>query len=323
MPANLTPEYLQAESRYREAATVEEKLSALEQMLATIPKHKGTEKMQADIKRRIAKLRSQMQQRRPASRGRPFYHIEREGAGQVVLVGPPNAGKSTLLRALTNATPEVAPYPFTTRIPLPGMMAFENVQVQLVDLPAISVEFDVGWLYGLIRTADAAALVVDLGTDDVLTQIDQVTDLLARARLRLVRDPRQPGEVRALVVANKLDAPGASARLALVEEALEGALPVVPVSAEQGTGLLTLRRALFEVLGVIRVYSKPPGRKADTSAPFVLRRGATVLDAAEAIHKDLAARLRYARLWGRNEFSGQMVGRHHVLEDGDIIELHA
>ncbi len=323
MPANLTPEYLEAESRYRAAATPEDKLAALEQMLATIPKHKGTEKMQADIKRRIAKLRSQMQQRRPAARSRPLYHVEREGAGQVVLVGPPNAGKSTLLRALTNASPEVAPYPFTTRVPLPGMMTFENVQVQLVDLPAVSVEFDVGWLYGIIRSADAAALVVDLGTDEVLTQIDQVRELLARARLRLVREPRQPGELRALVAANKLDAPGAASRLALVEELLEGALPVIPVSAEQGTGLETLRRALFDLLGVIRVYSKPPGRKADTSAPFILRRGATVLDAARAIHKDLAERLRYARLWGRNEFSGQMVSRHHVLEDGDIIEIHA
>ncbi|MDR7507581.1 MAG: TGS domain-containing protein [Armatimonadota bacterium] len=322
MPANLTPEYLDAESRFRAAATPEEKLAALEQMLATIPKHKGTEKMQADIKRRIAKLRAQMQQRRASGRGRPFYHIEREGAGQVVLVGPPNAGKSSLLRALTNASPEVAPYPLTTRVPLPGMMPFENVQVQLVDLPAVSVEFDVGWLYGIIRTADAAALVVDLATDDVLTQIDQVRDLLARARIRLVREPRQPGEIRALAVANKLDAPGAASRLALVEEYLGGALPVIPVSAEQGTGLEGLRQALFQLLGVIRVYSKPPGRKVDTSAPFILRRGATVLDAAEAIHKELAARLRYARLWGRTEFSGQMVGRHHVLEDGDIIELH-
>ena len=322
MPANLTPEYLEAERRYRAAAAPEDKLAALEQMLATIPKHKGTEKMQADIKRRIAKLRAQMQQRRPASRGRPFYHVEREGAGQVVLVGPPNAGKSALLRALTHASPEVAPYPFTTRVPLPGMMAYENVQVQLVDLPAVSPEFDVGWLYGLIRSADAAAMVVDLGTDDVLAQMDQVRGLLAAARVRLVRQSGQPGDVRALVVANKLDAPGAAARLALVEEYLEGALPVIPVSAEQGTGLETLRRALFDLLGVIRVYSKPPGRKPDTTAPFILPRGATVLDAAEAIHKELAARLRYARLWGRGEFAGQMVGRHHVLEDGDIIELH-
>jgi uncharacterized protein len=324
MPANLTPQYLEADRKFKAATSLQDKLTALEEMLATIPKHKGTERMQGDLKRRIAKLRDQMQrQKKSGGRGKPFYHVEREGAGQVVLVGPPNAGKSALLRALTNAQPEIADYPFTTRAPLPGMMVYENVQVQLVDLPPITPDVTEGWLYGIIRTADAAALVVDLATDDVLSQTEQVQALPDQAKLALVGTPTAPHHKCALVVANKLDASGAPERLALMRDFFRDTLPLHAVSAAHGTGLETLRRALFELLGVVRVYSKPPGRKVDTSTPFILKRGSTVMEAAQAIHKDFVARLKFARLWGKDEYQGQMVGRDHVLEDGDVIELHA
>jgi ribosome-interacting GTPase 1 len=324
MPANLTPEYLAAERKWKEAATPQDKLAALEEMLATIPKHKGTEKMQADIKRRIAKTRNELQQRRKgAARQKPFYHVEKEGAGQVVLVGPPNSGKSSVLRALSRAEPEVADYPFTTRVPLPGMVTFENVQIQLVDLPPLSLEMSEGWLYGIIRTADAVLLVVDLADDDVLEQTQTVLQMLGEARVPL-RPPAAvpaPGKP-AMVVGLKVDAPGARERLALLQEAIGGALPLLAASTVTGENLEELRRRLFDLLEVIRVYSKPPGRKPDRSTPFVLKRGSTVLDAAEAIHKDFVQRFRFARLWGRKEFSGQMVGRDHVLEDEDVVELH-
>jgi len=322
MPANLTPEYLAADRRFKAAATPQEKLAALEEMLATIPKHKGTEKMQADIKRRIARLRAETQRRRGAARGRPFYHVEREGAGQIALVGAPNAGKSRLLAALTNASPEVADYPFTTRAPLPGMMAFENVQIQLVDLPPITPELAEGWVCAIVRGADAALLVVDLGSDDLLEETEAVLRRLAGSSIQLVARPQAPQQKRTLVVANKLDARGAGARLGIFREVIGDRLPVLPVSAEAGTGLETLREACFRLLGVIRVYSKPPGKKADLSAPFILPGGSTVLDAAEAIHREFARTLRYARLWRRGA-GGQMVGREHVLEDGDVIEIHA
>ncbi|MBI2200972.1 MAG: TGS domain-containing protein [Armatimonadetes bacterium] len=322
MPANLTPDYLAADKKFKAAATPQDKLAALEEMLATIPKHKGTEKMQADLKRRIAKLRDEMQRRKGAARGKPFYHVDKEGAGQVVLIGAPNVGKSMLLRALSHAEPEVADYPFTTRVPLPGMVEFEDVQVQLVDLPPITVEFREGWLYGIIRTADVAALVVDLSSEDLLSQTETVLSLLSEANIRLVRSPGQPGEKRAVVIANKLDVLGAGGRLERFREFI-GELAVIPVSAAAGTGLDGLRQVMFDLLHVIRVYSKPPGKKADRGTPFILKRGATVLDAAEAIHKDFVEKLKYARLWGREHYQGQMVGRDHVLEDGDIIEIHA
>lgn len=337
MPANLTPEYMAADKKFKAAATPRDKLAALEEMLATIPKHKGTEKMQADLKRRIAKLRNEVQQRKKgAARGKPFYQIDKEGAGQIVLVGGPNVGKSMLLGAVTNAEPEVADYPFTTRVPQPGMCTYENVQFQLVDLPPITPEFAEGWLYGIIRTADAAVLVVDLAADDLLSDTSAVLDQLAAAHIRLVAGapapnpsvasgsgPAAAGEKQAVAVANKLDARGAAERLALLREFLAARLPVLPVSATAGTGLDSFREQLFELLDVIRVYSKPPGKKVDLTAPFILRRGATVLDAADAIHKDFAAKLKYARLWGGQTHQGQMVGRDHVLVDGDILELHA
>lgn len=325
MPANLTPEYMAADKKFKAAATPRDKLAALEEMLATIPKHKGTEKMQADLKRRIAKLRTEVQQRKKgAARGKPFYQIDKEGAGQIVLVGGPNVGKSMLLGAVTNAEPEVADYPFTTRVPQPGMCTYENVQFQLVDLPPITPEFAEGWLYGIIRTADAAVLVVDLAADDLLSDTSAVLGQLAAAHIRLVGGaPAVAGEKRAFVVANKLDARGAAARLALLREFLAAQLPVLPVSATAGAGLDSFRELLFELLDVIRVYSKPPGKKVDLTAPFILRRGATVLDAADAIHKDFVAKLKYARLWGGQTHQGQMVGRDHILVDGDILELHA
>lgn len=325
MPANLTPEYMAADKKFKAATTPRDKLAALEEMLATIPKHKGTEKMQADLKRRIAKLRNEVQQRKKgAARGKPFYQIDKEGAGQVVLVGGPNVGKSMLLGALTNAEPEVADYPFTTRAPQPGMCTYENVQFQLVDLPPITPESAEGWLFGIIRTSDAAVLVVDLAADDILFDTAAVLDQLAAANISLVATaPNASGEKRALAVANKLDARGAADRLALLREFLAGRLPVLPVSATAGTGLDSLREQMFGLLDVIRVYSKPPGKKVDLAAPFILRRGATVLDAADAIHKDFVAKLKYARLWGGQTYQGQMVGRDHVLNDGDILELHA
>jgi hypothetical protein len=331
VPANLTPEYLSAEQRYRQAASPQERLEALEEMLRTVPKHKGTEKLQADIKRKIARLRQEMQTRRGGARAQPFFHVPREGAGQVVLVGPPNSGKSSLLRALTNATPEVAPYPMTTRVPQPGMMQFEDVQVQLVDTPPVCREFDEGWLYGLIRSADAAVLVLD-ASDDGILYLEDTLRLLPENRVFLVGhdagvpdDPTLPRGAykRTVVVANKCDLPAAQDNLAVLVELVGARLPAppMPVSALRGDGLDALRGRIFAALHKIRVYSKPPGRKPDLDTPFVLPRGSTVRDAAEVIHKELAENLKYARLWGRG-YHGQMVGRDHVLEDGDVLELH-
>ncbi len=322
MPANLTPQYLEAERRYRQATNPEEQLAALEAMMAVIPKHKGTEHMRADIRRRMAKARTEAARRKTAGgKGPTWHHVPREGAGQVMLGGPPNAGKSRLLAALSHAAPVVAPYPFSTRIPLPGMVPFEDIQVQLVDLPPIAPESAEPWLLALVRQADAALLVADLADDDLLSGIDTTVDLAAQSRVRLERTGGEDA-VPTLMVASKLDADGAAVRLEILREAWGARFDILPVSAETGAGLETLRRELFGLLRVIRVYTKAPGRRADRSVPFVLPRGATVADACAAVHKDFVERLKYARIWGARAFEGQMVQREHVLEDGDVIELH-
>ncbi len=333
MPANLTPEYLEAERKFRAATTREEKLAALEEMLATIPKHKGTEKMQADIRRRIARLRQEAERRPSTARRKPFYHIEREGVGQVVLVGPPNSGKSSLLARLTHATPEIADYPFTTRVPLPGMMEFENVQIQLVDMPPLAPSYTEPWMLALVRQADAALLVFDLADDDVLTRAEETLLLLDRANLHLrtpsALEPLSASEggraspvKRALVIGTKSDLPGAREALELVREWLGARFRVLPVSARTGENLELLRREVYDLLGIIRVYTKEPGKKPDLTTPFVLKRGSTVADIARAIHRDFVQRLKYARIWGAGKFDGQLVHRDHVLEEGDIVELH-
>jgi ribosome-interacting GTPase 1 len=166
MPANLTPQYLAAEQRFQDAVTTQEKIEALEEMMAVIPKHKGTEKMRADLRRRLAKLRNEVDKKHGVSKASAMYSVQREGAGQVVLIGGANAGKSSLLARLTNATPEIGDYAYTTRLPQPGMMPYENVKIQLVDMPSFDPNFYEPWMSSIVRQADLAMLVADLGADE-------------------------------------------------------------------------------------------------------------------------------------------------------------
>ena len=325
MPANLTPDYLSAEQRFKSAKTTEEKVAAIEEMMATIPRHKGTEKMQADLKRRLSKLRAE-QARRPTSRIGAIHRVEKEGAGQVVLVGPPNSGKSLLVRRLTHATPEVADYPFTTRVPLPGMMPFEDVQVQLVDLPPVHPDFPESWLYQIIRNADAALLVVDLSDPDLLEDLETTLSQLANVKVKLDRGelPDQPGWLykRTVLVANKIDASGATEDFEILSDLYADRFRLTRVSAETGEGLESFRQQVFELLEVIRIYTKAPGKKLERAAPYVLKRGSRLIDLAAHVHHDFLTQLKYARLWREGRFDGQMVNRDHLLEDKDVVELH-
>ncbi len=327
MPANLTPEYREAERAFKEASTTPEKIDALEHMLAVIPKHKGTEKMQGDLRRRLAKLKHESEHGRRSgpSRGAPVHRVEKEGAGQVVLAGAPNTGKSALVRRLTHATPEVAEYPFTTRVPTLGMMPFEDIQIQLVDLPPLDPQFGEAWVPQTIRSADAALLVVDLAALDLLDEIENSVTLLQHAKIRLGPQTELPyGYVAkpALVVANKVDLPGARENFDAFRELYAGRFPAVAVSAETAEGLEEFKRAVFQMLGILRVYTKEPGKKADLTKPYVLRSGATVAELAGRVHKDILANLKYARVWGHGKFEGQMVHRDYVLADRDVVELH-
>lgn len=327
MPANLTPQYREADERFRKATNHQEKLEALREMLALLPKHKGTEKMLADLRHRLSKLEKEAEHAPRAGHRAEVGHVRREGAGQWVLLGAPNAGKSSVLAALTHAHPEIGDYPFTTRAPQPGMVPFEDVQVQLVDTPAVAAGHTEPYMANLVHNADGLLLVLDVTADDADEAARLLLELLARARV-WPRSRPLPGDASPLllrkpviVLGNKDDLDDGTFA-AMAREAIGADLPFLSVSALRGDSLEPLKEVLFRELGRIRVYAKEPGHKPDLGTPFVLPGGATVHDFAAQVHKDLAERLRYARLWGHARFDGQQVDRHHVLADRDVVELH-
>lgn len=329
MPANLTPQYLKAEEEYRRAATTEEEIRCLEIMLREIPKHKGSEKLQAEIKQKLSRARKELETERRTGRRGHGIRIPRQGAGTAVILGGPNAGKSQLLAALTRAHPEIAPYPFTTRAPLPGMMPWEDVMVQLVDTPPITADYLEPYMYGLIRSADLALLLVDLGSDEGIEQLQAVLDRLQQTKTRLATRSSLDEEdiglsyTQTFLVPNKIDLPRARERLDLLHELCPLDFPEYVVSALQAIGLEELRAAIFRALDVVRVYTKlPHAKQPDMDRPFTLRRGSSLLDLAELVHKDLAEHLKFGRVWGTGLHPGTPVKGDYILQDKDVVELH-
>jgi ribosome-interacting GTPase 1 len=323
MPANLPPEYLAAEETYRKAKSPQEKLLALQEMLSVLPKHKGTDRLRGQLRSKLSKLREEAQKKRTTGRGFYLFNVKKEGAGQILLVGLPNVGKSTLLSRLTNASPEIAAYPFTTRAPIVGMMDFEDIQIQLVDAPAINLELGEAWFTNLARNADALALIVDLECDPK----DQMRQMLGKLEEAGV-SPRGEGvpsssdEKAAIILGSKADRPGASDRYKSLEGVFGSRFSIVALSAEMGNGLEPLRRRLFELLNIMRIFSKVPGKEADYGTPFVLPKGSSVEDLAGLVHKDFLKKLKFARIWGSGKFSGQKVRLSYILSDMDVVELH-
>jgi hypothetical protein len=330
MPANLTPQYLEAEQRFRHAKSTAEKVACLEEMLRLIPKHKGTDRMRGDLRRRLARLKTDAQ--KAAGQRGYTVQVDKEGAGQIVMLGPPNVGKSALLAALTKATPEVADYPFTTRKPMPGMVFFENVQIQLVDMPPVSRDYMEPWMSQIARTADALLLVVDLSDANLLEAMELLTDVLAAwkilpvAQALSVEDDEDldPGIVplRTLLVGTKVDGPDSADNWEVLQDLYGGRWPMLAVSTTTGHHLDRLPLALYTLLDIVRVYTKAPGKKPELDAPFTLPCGSTIVEVATSVHKDFAERLKFARIWGREKYEGQMVQRTYEVQDGDIIELH-
>lgn len=333
MPTNVTPEYKAAEAEYRRARTPDERLRCLREMLRTVPKHKGTEHLQADLKTRIKELTETVAgPRKGGARTGPPTVVHADGAAQVALLGPPNTGKSALHARLTGSHAEVGLYPFTTQFPQPGMMPFEDIHFQLVDLPPVSGQHFPPWLSNTLQPADACLLVVDLADPACVDEVDELHQLLDGIRVTLTASWEPPGEdedpfavwLPTLLLANKADlSADADEDLATFRELTGYAYPAVSVSAVTGDGLDRIGPFLFDRLGVVRVYTKIPGQPPDLSRPFTVRKGQTVEDVATLVHKEIAAELRYARLWGRGTFNGQQVGRDHPVEDGDVVELHA
>jgi ribosome-interacting GTPase 1 len=339
MAANLTPQYLEAEADYKKAQTAEERLACLRKMYQLLPKHKASEKLQADLKTKISETKEEVEheKKHPKKTG-VSYKIPKQGAGQYTILGGPNAGKSRLLTRLTRAAPEVAPYPFTTHEPHAGMMDWEDVHVQLIDTPPITADYLEGYLPGMIQSADAALLLIDLGDDDGPFAAETVIERLAKTKTQLIGDPphlspaspRLSGEevegtgpsTKTLVVANKVDLPGATDRLEIVRELFGSRFAIHVISAEHGMGLEELRSAIYRFLNVIRVYTKQPGKPADLTSPFTCPAGSTLVEMAALVHRDFTTGLKSARIWGTGVYDGQSVKRDHVLHDKDVVELH-
>jgi ribosome-interacting GTPase 1 len=339
MPANVTPAYKAAEAAFRRARDPEERLECLQEMYRTIPKHKGTEHIRADIKTRIKELTETLAgPRKGGARSGPPTVIKPDGAAQVALLGPPNSGKSALHSRLTGSHSTSEPYPFATQYPQPGMMPIGDIHLQLVDLPSVAPEHPIPWIANALQPADCCLLIADLAHAGTIDRIAALHELLADRRIHLVdRWPKQ-GDVTAavedpdpfavylptLLVVNKIDLESSYLEDVEVFEELTGyTYPFLGVSAVTGQGLDELGEWLTDQLAVVRVYTKVPGQEADLTHPFTVRSGQTVHDVARLVHKDVASGLKYARVWGAASFDGQQVGPDHEVVDGDVLELHS
>jgi ribosome-interacting GTPase 1 len=359
MPTNVTPEFKKAKDAFRKARDPVERLTLLKEMLRTVPKHKGTEHLQAEIKTRIKQLTEELAgPKKSGARTGPVHTVRPEGCAQVALIGPPNAGKSSLHDRLTGSHAEAGPYPHTTHAPLPGMFPYEDVHFQLVDLPPISATYMESWMFNALQPALAALLVVDLGIPGCVENVAAIRERLEEKRVSLVahwrtaldpayldavgdaNDPRAFAETNAdgelddlsdtfrvriptLLVAAKSDLDWDRDEIELLGELIGIRYPAVSVSVKTGDGLEKIGPVLFHGLGIVRVYTKIPGRPPDTSRPYTVFDGDTVLDVARLVHREIAGSLKFARVWGGAKFEGQQVGKDYVVCDGDVIELHA
>jgi small GTP-binding protein len=317
---------MEAERRYRAAQAIEEKITSLEEYISLIPKHKGTDHLRADLRRKLSKLKDSAQMRKKVSKRVSVYSIDKEGAGQLVIVGMPNVGKSALVAALTNATPEVSEAPFTTWEPTPGMMPVNNIQVQLIDTPPLNQDYIEPELLNLIRRADLVLLMIDVQTHPV-QQLKEAIAILEEHRIVPLHRQDQYSETHRvnfkplLVLVNKCDDEEADELFEIFCELVEEDWPLLSISAMTGRNADRLKQTVFEQLGIMRIYSKAPGKEPDYDAPFVMETGGTVEQFARKIHQDFSEKLKAARVWGTGVYDGQMVGRDHILHDGDVVEL--
>ena len=332
MPANLSQQYRNAEKKYRNSASAEEELACLQLMLREIPKHKGTDKLQAELKRKISLTRKELECR-SASPKPSGFRLPRQGAGRVVIVGGPNSGKSSLLNVLADGSAEVADFPYATRQPYPALMAYEEVRIQLVDTAPVSGQKLDPKTESLLRSADLVLLLIDLAGDDSIEFFFECFETIQESRTRLGSLSRLDEQdigvtyTRTLLVWTQSDKRDAQSRRPLFEELIGlqlGALdfPGLEVSTRDTGSLAILKQAIFRSLDVVRIYTRDPSAKEpDLTDPFTLRRGSNVMDLASCVHEEVARNFHSARVWGEGKHDGTVVQANYILQDRDIVEI--
>jgi len=317
MPANLPPDYFVEEKKLRQAKSIDEKIAIIEKMIAIMPHHKGTDKLLASLRAKIAKLREE-KEKKPQTQRRfeQFFNVKKDGAGQVLCIGFPNAGKSALISALSGEPLEVADYPYTTRILHTRMMRYEDIWIQLVDTTAIGDENTPMWFGNMVKKADVLLAVIAL-SDALDIEYELIMEEIKRYRPDI-----ETKDGSLIIAVNKLDL---TRYVSCLDEFIHRRGKekiIIPVSAEKDVNLHELKEIIFRSLNIARIYSKLPGKKPDLESPFVMKKGGTVLEFAEKIHKDFLVKLKYAKLWRKDSYNGMMVSKDFILEDKDIIELH-
>ncbi len=319
MPANLPQIYHKIEARLKFADSAEEKISILREMLAVMPKHKGTDGLRAELNSKIAKLKKEAK-KKPQARRLDLTHVPKMGIAQVVLMGAPNSGKSTLLAKLTNADPEIASYPFTTQKPDVGMIEFENVQIQLVDTPPLYENFHPPWLLALGRSSDILIGLIDGRKANPIKELNLLLNRFEGGSIFLESRDYYTGDElmkkRGFIIISR----SKEEDLRLLREKHADRLDFQRFDINSDVEIL--KEKIYNFLNLIRIYTKPPGKNADFTEPVVLRKDATVEDAAYHIHKDFADKMKYTKLW-RGDKNPRQVGPEEVLMEGDVVEFHS
>lgn len=296
MTTNPGYEFINAEKKFLAAKTIEEKIACLEEMIKTAPKHKSSENLMANLKTRMAKLKAMQEKEKGKKKGRS-QGVKREGDAQVTILGFTKSGKSSLLAALTEAKPKISDVPYTTLVPEIGALHLDGIIVQLVELPA---RFD-GEIMSIVKTSDIVIILV--------TSLSELIELASIMKKENVQTKR-------IVVLNKIDT--------LPEDEMKkfAAVNPIKISATHNIGLEELKKRIFDLIGLMRIYTKEPGKKS-SERPIILRNGESIRDLAEKIRKDFPERFIKAIVWGKSaKFPGQTVGIEHRLMDKDIVELY-
>lgn len=306
MPANLPPQFFKLQEKLKKTKNVEEKIEILKEMLAICPKHKGTERVQEEIKSKISKLRKTLPKK---IKREQIYFVEKEGGGQVILIGPPNSGKTSLLNLICKTNFEVGDYPFTTKLPTPGMFLYQNVLIQLVDTPPLTKDFHPGWMKSLVRQADLILILLDLEKDPK-ENLKEILDIFEEWEIE---------KEKMLIVGNKFESDISKRSFEILKENFN----IFPISVKEKVNIEKLKEKIFQSLNIIRVYSKEPKKEVDFEKPWILKKGTKLIEWVEEINKEMVKKFQGAKLYKKDLKSFQLVGKDYILEDGDIIEIKA